>query len=294
MGAKHKRSNKKQGTITVIVAFAVIVGIYYYASCGTSEIGSAKAQEKTDRYSLDTTSLDISFDTSGVELPYFESEEFIIYSRDGGYTLLYDTLYRQAAWVAYILTNEDVTAKRVKRHDRFLPDPQVVERGYPYARTSAYSGSGYDRGHLCPSADRTAEQTANDCTFLLSNISPQRPALNRGVWKNLEEQIRRWATRYDTVYVVTGGVLSGNLKRIGQGVGVPEIFYKAVMTRIGGELHSIGFLIPNTDNYPCGYEDYAVSIDSLESVAHLDMFHSLPDNLEVTIESSTDYSIWFE
>ena len=116
--------------------------------------------------------------TGPLELPLFDSGDILIRNAEGRYTLRYDTAYRQASWVAYVLTGEDAAPGQAKRRDRFVPDPTVVKAGYPTATTASYKGSGYDRGHLCPSADRSRSQEENDCTFYLSLIhisEPTRP-----------------------------------------------------------------------------------------------------------------------
>lgn len=229
----------------------------------------------------------------GLELPLITSEDFVIRNEEGRYTVLYDTLCRQPVWVAYVLTGNDISGG-VKRKDRFVPDPHLVQRKWPAAAPSNYRGTGYDRGHLCPSADRTASQTENDCTFYMSNIAPQTPALNRGPWKRLEEQVRKWAVKYDSVYVVTAGVLTEGLKTIPGSVAVPELFYKAVLTRHGGEFHAIGFILPNADRFRGDYSDYAVTIDSLETLTSLDFFYNLPDEAEREAERAWSAEFWFE
>ena len=149
---------------------------------------------------------------AGLELPACSRGEFLIRNEAGRYTLLYDTAYRQAAWVAYLLTREDVRRRGARRRNAFRCDPEVVARGWPTAVDRDYAGSSFDRGHLLPSADRDDSRAENDATFYLSNVSPQYPKLNRNQWRLLEEQVRRWADRYDSIYVVTGGELEPGLK----------------------------------------------------------------------------------
>lgn len=127
---------------------------------------------------------------AGLELPACSRGEFLIRNEAGRYTLLYDTAYRQAAWVAYLLTREDVRRRGAKRRNAFRCDPEVVARGWPTAVDRDYAGSGFDRGHLLPSADRDDSRAENDATFYLSNVSPQYPKLNRNQWRLLEEQVR--------------------------------------------------------------------------------------------------------
>lgn len=255
---------------------------------------STRCGERTAEAAEDVQSAaDESVRPAGLELPYYDSDDLVLHNDDGRYTFMYDTLYKQSAWVAYMLTAEDADGGNATRRDRFVPDPAVVERGYPTAVTSDYKGSGYDRGHLCPSADRTCSQAENDCTFYMSNISPQTPALNRGPWKALEEQVRQWAVDCDTVYVVTGGVLEPGLDTIAGGVGIPEYFYKAVMTVYGGEYRTIGFLLPNAERFDDTFLDYTVTVDSLEAVTSLDLFHNMPDSCEERAESGVSSGFWF-
>lgn len=232
-------------------------------------------------------------DFSSLELPYFEEEDFIFFKKSGRYVLNYDTMYRQAVWVAYLLTKEDVMTNNAKRKDKFIPDPDVADMGYPVAYTKHYTNSGYDRGHLCPSADRNNNQDENDCTFHLSNISPQTPALNRGVWKNLEDKVRDWAVSYDSLYIVTGGVLESGLPTIAGGIGVPNYFYKTILTRHEGEFHAIAFIIPNNEKFNCGYREYAVCVDSLQNMTSINFFHNLPSEIETVVESEFSDAFWF-
>lgn len=291
MVAKKKRSNKWQ----IIAAMTIIIiAAYVTYSIFDGEVYAVQpAPEMQSGISKDASAGSRFTSTvSALELPAFDSDRFVINNAEGRYTLLYDTLYRQASWVAYVLTSGDVEAKSVKRGNKFIPDPKVVSMGYPTAKTGYYTSSGYDRGHLCPSADRAGSREENGCTFMLSNISPQTPALNRGVWKNLEEQARRWAVQFDTLYIITGGVLTPGLKRISGGVGVPEYFYKAFLTSIDGEYRAIAFIIPNAESYSGGWERYAVSVDSLEKTTALDLFQNLPDDIENKVESDTAFSFW--
>lgn len=227
-----------------------------------------------------------------LELPGVEDSTFFLEDAEGRYAMLYDTLYRQAAWVAYRLTRREAEYKGTERTNRFVPDPKVKERGWPTAVASDYTRSGYDRGHLLPSADRDDDSRENAATFYLSNISPQRPALNRRIWKNLEEQVRCWAVSFDTVYVVTGGVLTPGVDRIKGGVGVPGHFFKVLLVRCGGQYRCAGFLIPNRTEIPGGYSDYLVPVAEIENLTGYDFFPSLPDSIENRIEARTDRSFW--
>lgn len=231
--------------------------------------------------------------SEGLEIPRVDNPEFLIACPEGRYTLWYDTLYRQAAWVAHRLTRSDLQNTEAKRKNRFIVCAQVRAKGWPYAVDKDYSNSGYDRGHLVPSADRVVSQAENDATFRLSNIAPQTPRLNRVLWNNLESEVRRMAHRLDTLWVVTGGELKPGLERIGtNGVGVPERFFKVLLARKNNQYIAIGFVIPNTQQLNGTFWDYAVSVDEVEKLSGIDFFPNLPDALEKQVEAECRPERW--
>lgn len=225
-------------------------------------------------------------------LPYYKDSTFVLCHPEARYTLCYDTAYRQAAWVAYLLTRAEVNRKGAERQNSFCSDPIVLQRGWPTARDRDYTRSGYDRGHLLPSADRDDSPQENRATFYLSNVSPQCPALNRQIWRLLEEQVRRWAKQYDSLYVVTGPVLASGLPRIKGGVGVPRRYYKALLVWQHGRYHAIAFLLPNQEKISGKFGDYALSVNDLEQIIGYDLFWRLPDQIEERVESEIDTSFW--
>ena len=113
------------------------------------------------------------------------------------YTLSFSKKDEQAEWVAYLLTRSMLTGQS-ERGNNFRPDPEVPSGS---AQLADYSKSGYDRGHLCPAGDMTFNAQAMSETFYLSNMSPQVPAFNRGIWKSLESLVREWAAKEDSIYV---------------------------------------------------------------------------------------------
>ena len=228
-----------------------------------------------------------------IGLPEIDSKEFFFTNSSGRYSFRYDTAWRQARWVAHTLTAVEVSRKGTDRSDRFRSDPQVIGRGFPTAADADYKRSGYDRGHLLPSADRDDTSAENDATFLLSNVSPQRPALNRGVWKNLEEFVRRVAARYDSVWVVTGS--QGDLSdRIGKNrVVVPDYYYKTLLIKVKGAYYAVAFYIPNQDKLQKDYQHYTMTVDELEQVLGMDFYKGLNDSAEHSAECVVNEKIWF-
>jgi endonuclease G len=203
------------------------------------------------------------------------------------YTLSYSKKDEQAEWVAYLLTRSMLTGKS-ERGNNFRPDPSVPSGS---AQLSDYNKSGYDRGHLCPAGDMTFNEQAMSETFYLSNMSPQVPAFNRGIWKSLETLVREWAEEDDSIFIVTGGILRDSKGTIGiDRVTVPSRFYKVIYD-LTGEKKMIAFILPNEKGMK-PLQDYVVTVDSVQKVTGIDFFHCLPDTLRNRLEETSDISKW--
>ncbi len=221
-----------------------------------------------------------------LELPKPKPFELVL--NHTGYTLSYNTSRHIANWAAYELTAEE-TIPFATRTDRFLPDP-LLKSGS--ASNDDYKMSGFDKGHLVPAADMAYSEKTMEESFYLSNIAPQVPGFNRGVWKKLEEQIRQWAVDNQALYIVTGGVLTKELPTMGSNkIPVPRYFYKVILDYTEPDLKGIGFIIPNKASKE-HLQHFAVSIDSVEKVTKIDFFYQLPDAQERLIENTVDLSKW--
>lgn len=253
---------------------------------------SAKTRPSSSSQALDYSRLQPGWGVARYALPAGSDTLYTLVSREGRYVVNYDPHTRNSRWAAYVLTRAEVGVKGTVRATSFVTDSRLVHKGWASSSSADYTGSGYDRGHLVPSADRDDNRTENRATFIMTNVSPQKPGLNRHVWKSLEGKVREWAAEHDSLYVVTAGVLVGSkgrpLKKIGSGVAVPELFYKAVATRDGDGFQAIGFVIPNIDDCNRDYRVYAVPVDSIETLTGLDIFHLLPS------EPKYDKSFWFK
>lgn len=204
------------------------------------------------------------------------------------YSLSYNETYEQAEWVAYELTKNHLSHQTFKR-PYFELDPKVSTKSAHYRN---FKNSGYNKGHLCPAGDRKFSKEAFDETFLTSNISPQLYDFNGGVWNRLEEKTRYWAEKYDKLYVITGGILSTDLKTIGsEKVAVPNYFYKILLDNTEPEIKAIAFLIPHEASDK-GLYQFVTSIDNIEELTGIDFFPSLENSLETELEKSTSYSNW--
>lgn len=221
----------------------------------------------------------------GAWLPSGPSGEEIVHDH---FQLSYDETHEQARWVAYALYPGHLTAQDRER-PYYVEDPLVSTHSADWRN---YRGSGYDRGHLCPAGDRRFSETAYNQTFYTSNISPQDPEFNAGIWNELEMQVRRWCRKYGPLHILTGGVLEPGLPAIGEeAVSVPRLFFKVVIRGTEDEMEVLGFLLSNRPQEG-PLQQYAVALDSIESVTGLDFFPGLPESRQAALEARIRTGAW--
>ena len=206
-----------------------------------------------------------------------------------GYALGYIEYHEQPAWVVYRLTKQQALTKAAKRGDDFKEDPNIPTGS---ATLADYRRSGFDRGHLCPAADMAYSVGTMEDSFYMSNMSPQRPAFNRGVWKDLEAQVRAFAITEGDVYIVTGPILPKTKSvTIGSNkVTVPTHYYKVVYDRTPPE-KMIGFILPN-DGSDRQLQDFAVTVDAVEAATGLNFFSAVPQPKQEQLESTISVRDW--
>lgn len=227
---------------------------------------------------------------AGMELPAPLTDRKETILRREGYTASYNADLLIPNWVAWHLTSEHTSGSAKRDGIDFAEDTDAPGTR---ADTYDYRRSGYDRGHMCPAGDCKWSARAMEESFLMTNICPQAPSLNRGDWNEMEIQCRKWAEQYGDIYVVCGPILyKGRHKQIGRnGVTVPEAFFKVVLC-LRGEPKAIGFIYKNTDgNRPKG--DYVNTVDEVERITGIDFFPSLPDNVEQRVEARASLDDWF-
>ena len=225
----------------------------------------------------------------GIEIPSITEERSDRVITHKGYTVSYNYDWKIPNWVAYELTDMEVQGE-VPRYDRFKPDP-MVPQGVT-ATTNDYKYSGYDRGHMAPAADMKWDEQAMKESFYLSNICPQNPNLNGGVWKDLEEQVRDLALQKGKIFVVCGPIVNDTSTTIGENkVVVPHAFYKVLLQEVQGEIHTIGFIYENASGKK-PMSTYARTVDEVEELTNIDFFHSLLNKIENKVEAEVDFSQW--
>jgi endonuclease G len=207
-----------------------------------------------------------------------------------GYDLGYNEQFEQASWVAYVLTRQEVESGIVERTDDFRADT-LISSGT--AELNDYRGSGYDRGHLAPAGDMKWSETAMNESFYLSNMSPQNPSFNRGIWRRLETQVRNWALEKDSLYIITGPLLESIDSFIGDNqVGVPPAYFKVLVDLSPPDHSIIAFLLPNSGSSE-PLEQFAVTVDSLEQLTGYDFFAASPGQEGIEwLEAELRLDIW--
>lgn len=204
-----------------------------------------------------------------------------------GYNVYFNSQYHIPNCVSYEITRMETTGE-VPRCKNFEPDPNFKATAYP----SDYIGSGYDRGHMAPAGDMKWSMEAMKESFYMSNICPQNKILNTGAWHKLEKRIREWANRDGSLIVVCGPILTPDMETIGKTkVAVPEKFFKVILAPNVKSPRAIGFIYKN-DRCIGDMKDYAVSVDSVESLTGYDFFFNLPDEIENVIEAKCNFNEW--
>ena len=205
-----------------------------------------------------------------------------------GFAIGYSRRHRQAIWVSYMLTAAHLESPQVARRGAFKADPAVKFRP---VRPNDYTRTGYDRGHLAPAADMTYSVDTMKHSFFMTNISPQLPGCNRGIWKRLESQVRLWALRERQLYVVTGPVFADGAHTMGKtDIPVPVAFYKVILD-MTPPMKMIGFVIPNQPTKR-RLQSFVVSVDDVEALTGCDFFSGLDDETEERLEKEADLSAW--
>lgn len=209
------------------------------------------------------------------------------------YALSYHRDNGRPNWVAWHLATSWFGS--TPRQDDFRADT-TLPVGWYRVTGSDYSGSGYDRGHMCPSADRTSSVADNSATFLMTNMIPQAPTNNQQTWANLETYSRTLANSGYELYIFSGGhgvsgyIANGN-------VAVPTTTWKVIMvlpngtddvSRVTTSTRLIAVSIPNNNSVVSDWRQYRVSVDQIESLTGYDFFSNVPTSIQSVIESTID------
>ena len=172
--------------------------------------------------------------------------------------------------------------------------------GWYQVLPSDYSGSGFDRGHNCPSADRTSSIDANDATFLMTNMIPQTSQNNENLWANFENYVRSQVQQNGMeAYIIMGSYGSNaTLPTIDAGhIAVPTNIWKVVvllpngnndLSRIDASTRVIAINTPNTTTVSSNWTNYITTVSDIESATGYTLFTSLSSSLQTTLKAKKD------
>lgn len=210
------------------------------------------------------------------------------------YAMSYNRSRGGPNWVAWHTDGQDLgdTGRGSFRPDPLLPADWRIT-------TNDYKGSGYDRGHVCPSADRNGSRADNDATFFMSNMLPQTAELNQHVWADLENEVRDIVRQGNEVYQIAGGIGSNGTIADGK-VTVPQVCWKAIvvlpegkndLSRINANTRVIVVGIPNAKDKRLrdgDWRSYRTSLDKIQGFTKLNLLSELPAKVKNALKSKVD------
>ncbi|MDP1664913.1 MAG: DNA/RNA non-specific endonuclease [Methylobacter sp.] len=215
--------------------------------------------------------------------------------RNDGFILGYSDLRGNPLWVEYALTDQAANTPSIKRPSRFETDWRSINR----VSHESYQKSGYDRGHMAPNyaISHLYGREGQADSFLMTNITPQKPNLNQKIWQRLEEaEIKHFAKLFGKVWVITGPVFNGTVERLTSDltVEIPDAFYKIYIADATPNKPplALAFLIPQTVNGKEPLAQFVTNIDSIEAQTGIDFFVELDDRIEAHVEAAIEPLPW--
>lgn len=269
----NKKRNTKGGKLTSLWLVIVLALVIYIAQSMTQVSETPAGNAKVEGLEM-------------VIIPEGMTNETYSYT---GFTTYFNRDTHIPNCTSYELTRQETNGD-VPRASNFAQDPNLEGS----ATSQDYSYSGYDRGHMVPAGDMKWDATAMEECFYMTNIVPQKKALNSGAWNKLESKIRNWAERDSALIVITGPIVTAKDLNVTIGdnnVVVPGSLFKIVLAPYATPMRAIAFIYPN-EKANGGLEKYAVSVDAVEEATGMDFFSTLPDDIEATVEATYDLNIW--
>ncbi len=263
---KSRTLIEKLNQITLALTVAVLV-----SSCATNIFKSSQTKSEDQKK------------TFHLHIPNSKNGHPFV-SRTG-YFISFDSKNKIANWVSYILTQDHLKNKIVERTNKFQTDTELKS-----ARPEEYEKSGYDRGHLSPAEDNRWSVEAMSDSFLMSNMVPQKPCVNRGPWKKIETLSRKWSKKYNEIIIITGPISTNNKKITNTQISIPAAFFKVILEKTDG-VKAIGFVVPNE----CSRSDIDAlvsSVDEVEKLTGYDFFPGLSSEEEKRVESKSNLDEW--
>lgn len=223
----------------------------------------------------------------------------------GYYTESYNSTKAEPNWVSWHLDASNITEVS-DRLNNFAGFSGLPSSWYE-VQSNSYSGSGFDRGHNCPSADRTSSVDANSATFLMTNMIPQAPQNNEQTWANLENYLREQVVAGNEVYIIMGSYGSGGTGSKGSAttinsghINVPSNIWKVAviipvgdndLSRVTSSTRVIAVNTPNVNTTNSDWTQYIVTVRDIEKATGYNLLSALPQNVQDAIEVKKDGSL---
>lgn len=211
--------------------------------------------------------------------------------RNPGYLIGYSDALRSPVWAAYRAGGAE-RQRPGPRPERFAVDSRTMARVQP----ADYARSGYDRGHLAPNLALALWHgaEAQRQSFLMSNVVPQRPTLNAGAWRRMEERMaRNYPARFEEVWIICGPVHTAPPARLRPGgVAIPDSFFLIVLDETDGRWRAQAFLVPQETDGTESWEHFLTTIDAIERRVGFDFLAALPDAIEGPLEAAVAGRPW--
>lgn len=217
------------------------------------------------------------------------------------FILSYNNNRGTANWVSWHLSS--AWTGNTPRCNCFKRDTSLPSNFFR-ATSSDYTNSGFDRGHLCPSADRNGSAGSNENTFYMTNIAPQAPDNNQRSWANFENYLRSLTLEGNEVHIIAGVAGSGGTGRNGfantidnGNITVPDSFWKVAIilpngtndiTRVTTSTRVIAINVPNDQGINTNWTQFRTSVNAIESITGYDLFENIPNSIESVLESRVD------
>ena len=269
-----------------------------FSSCGSDNEDSDTSSTRNDNVNVVTASMPAEI--TRLEFPKVKGGNNLVIvhratlnSKTGetgvNYSLEWDCGKKSQRWSCYEMYR-GITATNTNRYygDPQYPQDESVPEAYRFT-SDPYWGTGYNHGHICPSADRLGSSEANYQTFFLSNMQPQVSGFNAGIWESMEKQVRIWNRNdfRDTLYVCKGGTIDNSdqiITTTANGLIVPKYYFMAILCKNSLGYKAIGLWAEHKSNNDDVVANYVVSIDQLEQLTGIDFFCNLPDGIEKSVE----------
>ena len=217
------------------------------------------------------------------------------------YALSYHRDQGKPNWVSWHLSSSWIGS--AARQDDFRPDADLPSSWY-HVTASSYSGSGFDRGHNCPSADRTSTVADNSATFLMSNMMPQAPRNNQQTWANLEDYCRTLVASGNELYIICGSYgrggtgSNGYVTTMDNGrITVPARCWKVVVVlptgsndaaRVSASTRVIAVDTPNDNSLNADWGTYRTTVSAIESATGFNLLSAVPSTIQQVVEGRVD------